>query len=151
MTKEVMLRISGLHAAAGDSGDPDAVEVMSPALFYEKNGKFYILYEEMDDTHTALIKNTLKITPDESLEMIKNGSVTSHMIFEIGHTTNNAYQTPFGDFNLGVTANSMYMHIEEEHITIELNYSLDVNYEHMADCDLSIDIVPRKRETFSLT
>ena len=50
MTKEVLLTISGLHFDTF-SETPDEenvpIEVITPATYYLKNGKHYVLYDEM--------------------------------------------------------------------------------------------------------
>ena len=45
MTEEVLISVKGLHALATE--DEDEVEVFSAGKYYFKNGKHYILYEEM--------------------------------------------------------------------------------------------------------
>ena len=50
MTKDVILTISGLHDTDGESDAP--IETMTPAQYYMKNGKHYIVYdEEYPGTH----------------------------------------------------------------------------------------------------
>ena len=53
MTKEVLVSISGKHidimndpTAGYETGD-DNIEVVTPANYYCKNGKHYIIYEEV--------------------------------------------------------------------------------------------------------
>ena len=49
LTKNVLITISGLHydeSALLPEEDNEPIEVMAPALYYLKNGKHYIFYEE---------------------------------------------------------------------------------------------------------
>ena len=45
MTKDVILTISGLHSEtfAGQDEENDPIEVITPAAYYFKNGKHYIV------------------------------------------------------------------------------------------------------------
>ena len=43
MTKDVLISISGLHYDALD-GEGQPVEVITPAAYYLKNGKHYVVY-----------------------------------------------------------------------------------------------------------
>ena len=53
MTKDVLLSISGLHQdvtgieAQGDEPGNEPIEVIAPANYYEKNGKHYVIYDEL--------------------------------------------------------------------------------------------------------
>lgn len=59
MTKDVLINISGLQMEL-DDGEP--VEMMTTGDYYLKNGKHFILYDEIEDDH-QVVKNILKIGP----------------------------------------------------------------------------------------
>ena len=51
MTKDVLVSISGLHmdmdAQIPGPDEDDVIEVETPATYYSKNGKHYIIYDEI--------------------------------------------------------------------------------------------------------
>lgn len=51
MTQDVLLTISGLHDMAfadpEENEENEPIEVITPASYYWKNGKHYILYDEV--------------------------------------------------------------------------------------------------------
>ena len=48
MTKEVLLTISGLHYdSLPDEDENEPIEVITPATYYLKNVKHYVIYDEM--------------------------------------------------------------------------------------------------------
>ena len=50
MTKDVIVSISGLHMdmmSTAFKDEEDAIEVVTPANYYCRNGKHYILYDEV--------------------------------------------------------------------------------------------------------
>jgi len=54
-----------------DEEDSD-VEMIVRGDYYQKNGKHYILYEEMMEGFTGKVKNVIKISPS-GMDIIKKG------------------------------------------------------------------------------
>ena len=72
MTKEVLLTIAGLQLLEGEEGLP--VEVVTAGNYYHRNGKHYILYDEVVEGCSGHVHNTVKIG-EESLEVLKKGII----------------------------------------------------------------------------
>ena len=51
MTKDVIVSISGLQMPA--EGEAEPVEVITVGDYYQKNGKHYVLYEEVNEGFEA--------------------------------------------------------------------------------------------------
>lgn len=146
MTQEVLLTISGLQSMEvmeDRNEENEPIEVITPAKYYLKNGKHYILYEEPVEGMSGVIKNKIKITGDSSLEVMKSGITNSHMIFEKDKMNVSFYNTPYGQMQVGVHTRSMEVAVSEERISVEVEYGLDVNDEALADCKISLNIQPR--------
>ena len=65
MTRDVIVRISGLHQdAMEDLPDEENVpiEVMSPGSYYWRNGKHYVIYDEVTEGIPGVTQNEIKIT-----------------------------------------------------------------------------------------
>lgn len=143
MTKEVLLTISGLHMDAF-SDEPDEenapIEVITPATYYLKNGKHYVLYDEVVEGMLGSIKNTIKITGDSKLEMKKSGIASTNMVFEKEKINVTQYDTPYGEMMVGVYTKDMKVDVTEDDIDVSISYSLDVNSEKVADCSIVINI-----------
>ena len=73
MTKEVLVSISGKHIdimddpARGYEVGDDGIEVVTPASYYWRNGKHYILYDEVMEGIPGVVKNKIKITGEDSM------------------------------------------------------------------------------------
>ena len=143
MTKEVLLSISGLHLDAF-SDEPDEenvpIEVITPATYYLKNGKHYVLYDEVVEGMLGSIKNTIKITGDSKLEMKKSGIANTNMVFEKEKINVTQYDTPYGEMMVGVFTKDMKVDVTEENIDVSIAYALDVNSEKVADCNIVMNI-----------
>ena len=74
----------------------DAIEVVTPASYYCRGGKHYILYDEVMEGMPGTIKNRIKITGTDSVEIVKSGLSSSHMIFEKNRKNLTYYRTPYG-------------------------------------------------------
>ena len=143
MTKEVLLTISGLHydALSGETDeDNEVIEVITPASYYLKNGKHYILYDEVVEGMLGSIKNTIKITGDNKLEMKKSGITNTNMVFEKEKMNVTQYDTPYGEMMVGVYTKDMKVDVTENDIDVSIAYALDVNSEKVADCNIVMNI-----------
>ncbi len=76
MKKDVLISITGLHYgdwnADGEEAEP--IEVITPATYYLKNGKHYVIYDEIVEGMPGSIRNTVKITGDSMFEVTKKRS-----------------------------------------------------------------------------
>ena len=118
MTKDVIVSISGLQMPA--EGEAEPVEVITVGDYYQKNGKHYVLYEEVNEG------------------------------FE-GSTNMSYYGTPFGNLLVGIDAKDIKVEETEHCIDVQIDYALEVNYEHLADCTIKMKIASKEKGEFSLT
>ncbi len=136
MTKEVIISINGLQFA---DGEQDGIEVITAGNYYEKNDKIYIIYNEVLEDTGEVIKNTIKISSN-SVEMIKKGSTNVHMVFEKNQKNITYYYTPYGEILVGITATSIECNRTQDMLKLKLEYSLEINYEHMSDCEIRLKV-----------
>lgn len=147
MTKEILLSIKGLQTAEND--ERDAVEVISPGEYYFRNGKHYFLYEEVLEGQSETTKNVIKVTNDY-MEVTKKGAVNVHMIFEKNKKNVTYYYTPYGSLLMGIDAYQVDVRETEEEILIEVIYALEINNEHLANCQIKIKANARGNREFRL-
>lgn len=146
MTQDVLLTISGLHEM-GDLNieveEENVLETITPAKYYLKNGKHYVLYDEVVEGLPGVIKNKIKITDGKILEIIKSGSTNSHMIFEEGKSNLTIYDTPYGQFHLDTHTSTLEVLEYENEISVKVEYGLDMNNQKVADCTVFLSIKPK--------
>ena len=136
MTKDVLITIRGVHTLDHEDND---VEMIVRGDHYQKNGKHYILYEEILEGAEERVKNVIKISPS-SMDIIKKGVTNSRMLFEKNKKNLSCYSTPVGNLVIGIQANHFYVEEQENSIKVNVDYSLDINYEHMSDCRICVDV-----------
>lgn len=147
MTNEVLLTIAGLQLIDGDEETP--VEVVTAGDYYQRNGKHYILYDEVVEGCTGHIHNTVKIGK-ESLEIIKRGLSNVHMVFEKDRKNMTYYTTPFGSLAVGIMARRIDIEESDMNIDVQVNYTLDVNDEYLADCSIQLNVKSKDAGDFRL-
>lgn len=150
MTKDVFLSITGLQFAAQDEGDATAVEVITPGDYYKKNDKHYVLYDEVMEGFEGSTKNIIKVGQD-SLDITKKGVTNVHMVFEKNKKNVSYYYTPFGSILIGIDAKRVDVAETEENISVKVNYDLEVNYEFLANCNITMNIKAKGAGDFRLS
>ena len=153
MTQDVLLTISGLHQMeAMENGDEEnePIEVITPASYYLKNDKHYIIYDEVVEGMPGVIKNKVKIIGNDTLEIMKSGITNAHMVFEKNKQNVTYYYTPYGGLQIGIDAERVSVDERDEEIQVEVLYGLDINNEHLANCRITLTAVPRGSRHFTL-
>lgn len=151
MTKDILLKISGMQFTADndDLTEPEPVEIIAPGEYYFKNGKHYIIYDEFMEGFDSVTKNVLKLHGD-LLEVTKRGTSNVHMIFEKDKKNMTCYTTPYGSMMMGIDARSISIEESDDEIHAQIQYALDVNYEHLADCTISLSVQSKEQQNFSI-
>ena len=134
MEKEVLIHVKGLHMMDTPEGD-EPIEIVVPGEYYFRNG-----------SHTV---NYIKIS-SRGMEVRKKGQVNTHMVFEQGKRNMAFYTTPFGTLEMGISATNLELEESDGQIAMKVNYSLDLNQEHVADCCLDIQAQGKNTTGFVL-
>ena len=148
MTEEVLISVKGLHTL--EDTQKDEVEVISAGKYYKRNGKHYVLFEETVEGSGESINSRIKLA-GERMEVCQKGAVNSQLVFERNRKNESWYGTPYGNMLAGIRVKDMKMEESEDIIKASVDYSLELNYEHMADCSLHVKIVAKDSGRFSLT
>ena len=143
MTKDVLITITGLHyeenIMTGEE-ETEPIEVISPATYYFKNGKHYILYEEPVEGMSGTIRNKIKIKEDGFLEVIKSGATNTHMLFEKDKLNVTQYETPYGAIIVGTHTKEFHVNVTENQIEVYIRYALDISGDKIADCEIRVKV-----------
>lgn len=147
MTKEVFVSLKGLQI--NDQADDGNVEIVALGEYYEKKGKIYIIYEEVVEGLDGKIKNMIKLTPT-CMEVTKKGLTNTHMVFEESKKNFTYYNTPFGEFSLGIFGKKIDIEKQEDLLNVKVSYELEMNYEHVADCTIHLEVKSKTEGAISL-
>ncbi len=139
MTKDVLVQVKGIQSRYDMPEDAaEVLEQFTKGMYYEKNGKQYLFYEEYLDEE-LLVKTSLKIEPG-MITMTKKGALESAMVFVPGEKTNSMYQSPAGTLELSCNTERMTVEEQPEQLDIILEYVLEINQSYVSDNRVEIRV-----------
>ncbi len=141
MTQDILIRILGFHESCDENDEAaEPIEVIAPGTYYYKNGKHFILYEEVLDNVNTLIKNTVKIVSDQLVEVRKTGASNALMIYEPGKSNRTLYQTPYGTVDVDMVTDNIELSVDEEKIDLFIEYGMEVEGERLSRSRVEMNI-----------
>ncbi|MDO5797746.1 MAG: DUF1934 domain-containing protein [Eubacteriales bacterium] len=148
MNKDVLIHVRGLQMMETED-EQEPIEIVVPGQYYFRNGSHYLRYEEMMDDSAETTVNYIKMSQD-GVEIRKQGQVNVHMVFEQGKKNKTFYNTPYGTLQMGIAATGLELKESEDGIQMKVDYALDMNEEHVADCYLTVQAQSKEAENFIL-
>ena len=148
MNKDVLIHVRGLQMMETDDAQEPS-EIVVPGQYYFRNGSHYLRYEEMLDDTAETTVNYIKMSPN-GVEVRKQGQVNVHMVFEEGKKNKTFYNTPYGTLQMGISATGLELKESEDGIQMKVDYALDMNEEHVADCYLTVQAQSKDSADFVL-
>ncbi|MCR5417906.1 MAG: DUF1934 domain-containing protein [Lachnospiraceae bacterium] len=142
MTKDVLVSVEGLQFSTGEM--PGKVEIINAGNYYKKDDYHYVLYDETMEGFDQVTKNMIKFR-EGSAYLKKKGAVNVDMHFEENQKNSSCYTTPFGDIMLDISTTNVAISEDEQQIVLDVDYALEANYEHLADCRIKIRVCPREK------
>ena len=148
MNNDVLIHVRGLQMMETDDAQ-EPIEIVVPGQYYFRNGSHYLRYEEMLDDTAETTVNYIKMSPN-GVEVRKQGQVNVHMVFEEGKKNKTFYNTPYGTLQMGISATGLELKESEDGIQMKVDYALDMNEEHVADCYLTVQAQSKDSADFVL-
>lgn len=137
MEKDVWVSVEGLQY--GDNPEGDRIEIMTPGSYYRKKDQHYVMYDEIAEGGEEITRNVVKFDTD-MISISKSGFTNVEMIFEKNKRNMTNYITPYGSLLVGIDTDRIDIRESEDVINIDIDYALDINYEHLADCRIKMEI-----------
>lgn len=120
-------------------GDKSNIELTTTGNYSRVNGRWVLLYDEMSEDKTAVIKTMIKVD-DKSVTITRNGEGSSKLIMTEGERNMCHYRTQFGDILLGVYCNEVNNELSDSGGKISMSYTLDVNASVLSGNKVTIKI-----------
>ena len=136
MDKDVLVSVAGLQFGNDPAGEK--IEIITPGSYYRKNNSHYVLYDEVTG-QDEITKNVVRFDGNV-LTISKRGFTNVEMIFEENKRNMTNYVTPYGTLLVGIDTDKVDIRESEDSINIDIDYALDINYEHLADCKIKMEI-----------
>ena len=129
MTKDVVISVRGLQVMDNESAED--IETV-------QQGEYYEGFDEP-------VKNVMKIRGNE-MTLTKRGIINVQMNFEAGKKNLTRYQTPYGVMMIGLDTSRVVCLQEEKSLAIEIDYTLEANYQYVSDSKIRIMVRERKQQ-----
>lgn len=142
MEENYNLSVCGKQTVDGSS---EKIELETSASYVMRGDCRYISYKEYDpsapDKH---YRTTVKISPDNTVTVMKGGAENHHLILEQGQRHKCEYNTPFGSLTLGVYTESVNVSLDDSGGEVSVCYSIDIESELASSNELTLKIKEAK-------
>lgn len=139
MTKDVLISVKGLQYSTEETeGEDQRIETINRGVYSFRNGHGHVVYDD-EAEEGVTVKTHIKFSED-CVEVMKKGPYSVHLLFETGKKNYTDYNTPFGNLVIGIDTVSIDMEESEDSVDISIVYEMEMNYEHLAHCDIEIHI-----------
>lgn len=122
-----------------NNNEKAAIETVSFGRMAEKNGKFYVFYDETEAVGMHGTKTTIKWNYD-NVVIIRSGTVESRQEFAQGLECISVYKTPYITFGLKTNTEYLYVYCRNGIWNIELEYMLEIAGQEQSEMKIKITI-----------
>ncbi len=136
---EYNIVINGFQEYFDENGDNSKIELKSEAEFTQKDGKYYIEYDEELITDCENSHTQIEIG-DDFVAMHRTGAVKSEMLFINDKRTGSLYQTPFGQLHINIYTTKLYKNIDENGGNISIEYIIDADNKKLSKNSFDIEL-----------
>ncbi len=124
-----------------DGKEKTESELMTEAEYYtDTNGDRVIAYEESETTGMEGSRMQLRISEENMVSVIRTGNFQTHLVVQPGKKHFCHYETPFGEFAVGVSAKWLKNQLTDEGGHLEMRYTVDANSTLLSDNEIIAEI-----------
>ncbi|MBP3312053.1 MAG: DUF1934 domain-containing protein [Butyricicoccus sp.] len=139
MKKNVLLSIASTQQFEGC--EPEHIDLMTEAKLYERNGKYYITYEETELTGLEGTRTMVKMD-GTTVSMIRTGTYPSELLFAEDQRHVGLYQTEFGALTISTHTSRLDNTIGENGGVLEIEYTIEVDNSMVGHHRFRMTVVP---------
>ncbi len=135
MKRNVMVKIRGTQV---EYADDEAVEIIVPGVYETEaeDGRSRLEFEEYSDEDEPTYN--IVLFGGDTAEVIRTGAIDMHLSFMKNERAFSGFPTPAGNMVVGIKTLELKIVEDESHVDFRVVYELDLNYEYIAECTLSI-------------
>ena len=108
--------------------------------YTNEDGERVIAYEESETTGMEGSNMQLRIAKDGMISIVRTGTYQTHLVVQKGKKHFCHYETPLGEFAVGVSAKWVRNELTDEGGKLALRYTVDANSTLLSDNEIRIDI-----------
>ena len=123
--KEVLIEIKGKQKYA--EGHEDETTFTTTGTLSYENGILTLCYNESEMIGAKVVKTQIIVENGKKLNLIRSGGMESRMTVEKSRRHSCLYNTPEGDFVIGIFGEALMLEINKNGGKIYMSYTLDIN------------------------
>ncbi len=122
--------------------DENSESVLNTEVQYyrDKDGDRVISYAESEATGMEGSVTQLRISTEDMVSILRTGNFQTHLVVQTGKKHFCHYETPFGDFAVGVAAKWVDNHLTDDGGSLTLRYTVDANSTLLSDNEIRVAI-----------
>ena len=137
MKKNVLLSISSTQQF--EDCEPEHIDLVTEAVLYERNGKYYITYEESELTGLAGTRTMVKAAPSHP---VVKCTYPSELLFAEGQRHVGLYQTEGGALTISTRTRRLENKIGADGGTLAIDYIIEVDNSMVGHHHFSMAAIP---------
>lgn len=136
MKKDAIITIENTQTV---DGEPELIQMTVTGTIEHLDGESVIEYiEDNEDFGTERV--TVTVTDGQCVSIVRRGSFSSEMTVQQNVRHHTYYQTPYGEFTMGIYGNSVTWFKNGVKSVLKLNYTLDFNNGYVSQNSMKIFI-----------
>ncbi|MDD6404485.1 MAG: DUF1934 domain-containing protein [Clostridiales bacterium] len=139
MVKNVTVTVVGEQKSSREEEVVEPIELVTRGSLHEKDGMFYLKYDEYYEDLDKPVRNLLKFNAD-GVDLTKKGEVVAAMSFRPGETRKAFYSTPVGTMNISILTEAYKLVTTETGMGLVIVYIMDYGNECMSFNVLKITV-----------
>ena len=137
MEENVIISIKGSQLYEGQ--DPDVTELVTAGTLRREQEGYTIAYQETELTGLEGTTTKLRIEGPR-VTLLRQGSVNSQMIFEVGRKHLSMYETPYGALAVGIETRRLKNTVDEAGGDLEIDYAIEIDHAVAGENLFHIDV-----------
>lgn len=144
MKKDVLLSISAEQRFEGCK--PEHIDLVTQARFYQRNGKYYISYEESELTGLQGSHTMVKLD-GKTVSMVRTGTYPSEMLFAEHRRHVGLYHTEGGAVTISTHTSRVDNAIDENGGSLVIDYTIEVDNSLVGEHHFVMQVHPKESES----
>ena len=129
-----------LVSKQSDGETTQTTEIFSKGTFLKTPESFVISYDDTEATGFENAKTSVEVFDNKKAVIRRMGEMKSELIVENDKKHFCRYNTPFGDFTLGITSSAIENSLDKNGGRVKICYVLDINACYLGDFEIDITV-----------
>lgn len=138
MKEQWVMTLKSIQREEGETSE----SVLDTEITYDRNhdGERVITYEESETTGMEGSQMQMRVARDGMISIVRTGTYQTHLVVQKGKKHFCHYETPFGEFAVGVSAKWVRNELTDEGGRLAMRYTVDANSTLLSDNEIHIDV-----------